>query len=185
MKSYIKYKELSESIKEEIGRFHEMRRAEKPDCTLEEAMERWFDERFDAWIGSKAGNESPSGKRRHFRVEIEVPVRIYETLIENHSVDDGSLELIGTIVNISRGGIYFRSGTPIDVSSIIKVEVDFSEIDGEIGPIEALAMVVRVDPLEKGQFGIGVMFSSIYDEYRNNLDVFIFKNLAYYIYTAS
>jgi hypothetical protein len=50
--------------------------------------------------------------------------------------------------------------------------------------IEALAMVLRVDRLPDDSYGVGVIFSSIYDEHKQKLDVFVFKNLAYYIYSS-
>ena len=45
-------------------------------------------------------------------------------------------------------------------------------------------MVVRCDPVENDHFGIGLMFSSVYDEDKMTLDLFIFKNLAYFMYSA-
>ncbi len=91
---------------------------------------------------------------------------------------------MGTLVNISKGGFYFSSPRPIEISSIIKVRIDLSNIDGDISNIEALAMVMRVDRMPDGNYGVGVMFSSIYDENREKLDIFIFKNLAYYIVSS-
>ena len=44
-------------------------------------------------------------------------------------------------------------------------------------------MVMRVDKINTKSYGVGVMFSSIYDEHREKLDLFILKNLAYYIHS--
>jgi len=36
----------------------------------------------------------------------------------------------------------------------------------------------------RGRFGIGVMFSSIYDDNRESLELFIFKHLAYRMHAS-
>jgi hypothetical protein len=71
---------------------------------------------------------------------------------------------------------------PFEVSSIIRLVVDLSVVDSELSSVDALAMVVRVDKSAEG-YGIGVMFSSIYDENKKNLNIFILKNLSYYLYS--
>ena len=89
---------------------------------------------------------------------------------------------MGTVVNISRGGLYFRSIKPIGESNVIKVIIDMSEAEDDMPQIEAIAMVIRCEHLESDEFGIGLMFSSIYQDDRETLNMFIFKNLSYYLY---
>jgi hypothetical protein len=133
----------------------------------------------------KASDRRAAVRRKHFRLDIEVPVRIVETLIESSSDETEAFDFVGTLVNISKGGFYFKFSQPIEISSIIRVHIDLSMMDADLKDIEALAMVVRVDRLSDDTYGVGVMFSSIYDEHREKLEMFIFQNLAYYIYRNS
>ena len=211
-RNYIKYEELSSEIKKEIERYFEEIRAVGKSASREEAMLLWFEKEFDTWMvqnyagrdkrvrrlverrrhprvevdPEKTGKRGPdrraSVRRRHFRLDIEVPVRVVETLIESSSDETEAFDFVGTLVNISKGGFYFNFGQPIEISSIIRVHIDLSAVDEDLRDIEALAMVVRVDRLSSDNYGVGVMFSSIYDEHREKLEMFIFQNLAYYIY---
>lgn len=122
-------------------------------------------------------------RRKKYRLDIEVPVRIVETLIESSSDDREAIDFIGTLVNISRGGFYFRSAKEFEPSSIIRVNIDLSKLDPDLRDIEALAMVIRSERLTPEYYGVGVMFSSIYHEAKEKLDTFIFKHLAYYVYS--
>ena len=210
-KHNIKYEALSSEIKKEIELFYTGLRKHNDGLSLEEAMSSWFEKEFDLWMvrnypagpkdrrmaerrksvriepGKNDGGKSDrrqAPRRKKFRIDIEVPVEIVETLIESSSDDKGAIDFVGTLVNISKGGFYFSSPRPIEISSIIKVRIDLSNIDGDISNIEALAMVMRVDRMPDGNYGVGVMFSSIYDENREKLDIFIFKNLAYYIVSS-
>lgn len=182
-KRSIKYEKLSSSIKKEIEQYYNQEK-ERKNFTMEEAMFHWFEEKFDRWLIDTYAKDKAGNKRKHHRLDIEIPVRIVETLIESASDDSEAFDFLGTILNISRGGLYFRSGKPIEKSSIIKVNVDLSAVDKDLENIEALAMVVRLDKLEAGSYGVGVMFSSIYDEHQECLDFFIFKNVAYHIYSS-
>lgn len=175
----IKYAKLSKEIKNEIESFHN-ELADK-DITLEEAMFKWFEERFDDWIHGKYAHKEKKDKRKYFRLEIEIPVMIIETLIESSKDESQAIDFVGTILNISRGGLYFRSKSYIEVSSIIMVKIDLSSIDKELKDIEALAMVMRSDKLNNEEYGIGIMFSSIYDDHKENLNIFILKNIAHHI----
>ncbi|HPI15686.1 MAG: PilZ domain-containing protein [Spirochaetota bacterium] len=211
-RNYIKYEELSSEIKKEIEHYFEEIRAAGKSASREEAMLLWFEKEFDTWMvqnyagrdkrdrrlverrrhprvevdPEKTGKRGPdrraSVRRRHFRLDIEVPVRVVETLIESSSDETEAFDFVGTLVNISKGGFYFNFGQPIEISSIIRVHIDLSAVDEDLRDIEALAMVVRVDRLSSDNYGVGVMFSSIYDEHREKLEMFIFQNLAYYIY---
>lgn len=175
----IKYAKLSKEIKNEIELFHNELGGK--GINLEEAMFKWFDERFDDWIHSKYGNKEKKDKRKFFRIEIEIPVMIVDTLIESSKDESQAIDFAGTILNISRGGLYFRSKNYIEVSSIIMVKIDLSSLDKELSSIEALAMVIRCDKLNDEEYGIGVMFSSIYDDHKENLNLFILKNIAHHI----
>lgn len=183
MKKSIKYERLSKDVMKEIEMFHAKEREKDRKLTIEDAMYRWFEEKFDEWIKEKYCKNNISNKRKHFRLDIEIPVKIVETLIESSSDESVAIDFVGTILNISKGGLYFISERVIEVSSIIKVLIDLSSIDNELDNIEALAMVARIDELEDGKYGIGVMFSSIYNDHKEHLDLFIFKSIAYHIYT--
>jgi len=184
MKNSINYSELNNEIKREVERFLELSRKESPEMSLEDATLQWFDRKFDAWMLEKYNRDRKS-KRKHFRFDIEIPVKVVERLIDSDSPDSEELDYVGTILNISRGGFYFKSAENINPSSIIRVVIDLSSIDPGLGGVEALAMVVRSDRINGDGHGVGVMFSSIYDEDRQNLDVFIFKNVAYHFYTRA
>ena len=178
----IKYEQLSGEIKEEISRFHERKMTEGGRHTIEDSMRSWFETCFDSWIETRF---APGDfKRKFHRVDVELPIHVVDTLIESEAGDDGDIDLLGTIVNISRGGLFFRSRRSFELSSIIKVVIDLSCVDPELSRIEALAMVVRCDSVDDGHFGIGLMFSSVYDDDKMTLDLFIFKNLAYFMYSA-
>ncbi len=214
-RNYIKYEDLSSEIKKEIERFYEEKKSGSEALSMEDAMLMWFEKEFDVWmVQNYAGRDKrdrrieerrrhprveikpePQKKgdkdrraavrRKHFRLDIEVPVRIVETLIESSSDETEAFDFVGTLVNISKGGFYFKFSQPIEISSIIRVHIDLSMMDADLKDIKALAMVVRVDRLSDDTYGVGVMFSSIYDEHREKLEMFIFQNLAYYIYRNS
>ena len=183
MKNIIKYEKLSKRIKDEIKSYYELTRETSKNLTLEDAMTLWFKECFEDWIKENYAFTENSEKRKHFRIDIEIPVKIVDTLIESHDKDSIDVNLAGTILNISRGGLYFVSTKHIEPSSIVMTRIDLSSIDPELYDVEALAMVVRSKQLDDGKYGIGLMFSSIYDNHKENLDLFIFKNVAYYIYS--
>ncbi|MBN2160517.1 MAG: PilZ domain-containing protein [Spirochaetes bacterium] len=180
---YIKYEKLSNEIKDAIKEYHKSLSAVKSDASFDESIAEWFAQKFDEWLMAKYSQPGQVSRRKHFRLEVEVPIRIIDTLIESSSDDKHAMEFVGKIVNISRGGLYFMYAKPIEVSSIIKVMIDFSEKDRELGGVEALAMVIRSDRLDDNSYGIGIMFSSIYGDSKEKLDLFILKNLSYYIYS--
>jgi hypothetical protein len=205
----IKFEELSSDIKKEIEKFWARQKEFGDPCTMEQAMTQWFEEEFDIWMvmnfSSKLkGERRAAERRRHlrldveeekktdrrntprrrkFRLDIEVPVKIVETLIESSSEEREAIDFIGTLVNISRGGFYFRSAKSFEPSSIIRVCIDLSRLDAELREVEALAMVIRSEKISPEYWGVGVMFSSIYHDAKEKLDTFIFKHLAYYVYS--
>jgi hypothetical protein len=181
--TYIKYEKLSSEIKKEIGNYHKLKTESMSEASIDESMQEWFEQKFDEWLINRYNKPGDTSRRKHFRLDVEVPIRIIDTLIESSSDDQHALEFIGKIVNISRGGLYFKSTLPIEVSSIIKVLIDFSGVDSELNGVEALAMVIRADRVKDKEYGIGIMFSSIYGQNRERLDLFILKNLSYYIYS--
>ncbi len=179
-KTFISYHDLNDEIKREIDRIVEKSKKEGDELDFESAALVWFDTSFDEWIQKKYATGKKNG-RKHFRMDIEIPVRIVERLIDADGNEAEEIDFVGKIINISRGGFYFHSAEHINASSIIRVVIDLSSIDENLTEVEALAMVVRSEKLEGKGFGIGVMFSSIYDESKKNLDVFIFKNVAYHL----
>ncbi len=183
MKKQIKYEKLSKEIKKEVETFFNSIKSKDEKFTIEDAMYKWFNESFENWISKKYGKEKESEKRKFFRLDIEIPVKIVETLIESSKEESNEIGFVGTIMNISRGGLYFKSKNHIEPSSIVMTKIDLSAMDSELGNIEALAMVVRSDKLSDKEYGIGLMFSSIYGKHKENLDLFIFMNIAYHIYS--
>ncbi len=181
--SFIKYEKLSSEIKEEISKYHNSVVATASEAAFDESMAEWFENRFDEWLLTRYSSGDQLGRRKFFRLEVEIPIRIIDTLIESSRDDKHAMEFVGKIVNISRGGLYFKSANPIEISSIIKVIIDFSGVDKDLNEVEALAMVIRSDKLPEDDYGIGIMFSSIYESNKERLDLFILKNLSYYIYS--
>jgi hypothetical protein len=180
--SYIKYEDLSSDIKNEILGYHRSTAPSSSEASMDESVAEWFDKKFDEWLIRKYSGRGEDSRRRHFRLDVEIPIRIIDTLIESSSEDHHAMEFVGKIVNISRGGLYFKYGKPIELSSIIKVVIDFRNVDKELSDVEALAMVIRADRIRDEDFGIGIMFSSIYGAEKDKLDLFILKNLSYYLY---
>jgi hypothetical protein len=183
MRKKIKYEKLSKEIKNEIESFFEKKKQSEKDISIEDAMEIWFNESFEDWIKNKYAGSSEAEKRRNCRIDIEIRVKIIDTLIESSKGDAEDIGIIGTIINISRGGLFFKSEKHIEPSSIVMTKIDLSEVDSELGNIEALAMVMRSQKINDREYGIGLMFSSIYNEHKENLDLFVFRNLAYHIYS--
>ncbi|HOO73248.1 MAG TPA: PilZ domain-containing protein [Spirochaetota bacterium] len=184
MKGNIKFEKFSSEIRKEIESFRSDAQKKGEEKSLEEAMVQWFDSSFDQWVIKRFNLEPVNNKRRHFRLNVEIPIRIIETLIESSHEDKEAHDLVGNIINISKGGLYFKYRWPIEISSIIKVQIDLPSIDKDLDRIEALAMVVRMDKVSRDEYGIGVMFSSIYDSDKFNLDLFILNNLSYHLYTG-
>ncbi len=184
MKGDIKFQKLSSEIRKEIEHFHGEKASRGETVSLDESMADWFDHQFEAWVLRRFKIDSGSNKRKHFRLNVEIPIRIIETLIESSTDEKEALDLVGNIMNISKGGLYFKYRWPIELSSIIKVQIELPVVDRDLEKVEALAMVVRVDQVGRDEYGIGLMFSSIYDTDRFNLDVFILNNLSYHLYTG-
>ncbi len=184
MKNYIKYEELSHSIKAEIERNFNNEKKKNNNLKIEDVMHKWFDESFDSWVQEHLNRDQKDDKREYYRLDIEIPVRIIETLIESSKEESTAMEFVGTIINISRGGLYFKSDRYVEVSSIIKVKIDLTKVDKQLKDVEALAMVLRSEKLNENEYGIGIMFSSIYDENKENLDLFIFRNIVHYIHLS-
>ncbi len=183
MKKRIKYKSLSKNIRKEIEKYHEKLGARDKNLEIEDTMVQWFNDCFEGWLGSKYAGKRASEKRNFFRLDIEIPVKIVDTLIESSEKDSAEIGLVGTILNISRGGLYFKSRNPIEPSTVVMTNIDLSTVDSELKNIEALAMVMRSEKIDDTAYGIGLMFSSIYDDHKENLDLFIFSNVAYHIHS--
>ena len=106
--SYIKYEKLSSDIKAEIDHFHKSLSSTESEPSFDESITEWFEKKFDEWLISKYSNTDGPSRRKHFRLDVEVPIRIVDTLIESSSDDQHAMEFVGKIVNISRGGLYFK-----------------------------------------------------------------------------
>ncbi len=178
MIKHIKYENLSDEIKQEIDTFKTEKKYE-----MDTALDHWFKDEFENWLIERYGISDT--KRKHFRLDVELPIKIIDTLIESTGEDKDAMNLVGKVLNISKGGLYFRYSAPIELSSIIKVVIELKSEKGPTTEIEALAMVVRADKLEEKIYGIGVMFSSLQNTNKESLEVFILKNLAYHLYPGA
>ncbi len=177
MIKYVKYEDLSAEIKGEIEKFKN-----ENAISYEEALESWFKHEFDNWLITSY--KKSDTKRKHYRLDVEIPIKIVDTLIETATDDIEAKAYIGKVVNISKGGLYFKYDKPIELSSIIKVVIDLSEIDQQLKDVEALAMIVRADKMDT-DYGIGVLFSSIQGEHKESLEIFILKKLAFHMYPGA
>lgn len=170
----IGYTELSNEIKKEFNNYLIKNKYSINDIDCDEILSKWFEEEFEIWYLKNYENNS---KRKNIRIDIDIPVTVIDTLVDNQADQEIESMIFGEMLNLSRGGLYCTSKAPIKKGSIIKVKIDVSKTDPDINEIEALAMVVRVDDLEKDIFGIGLMFSSVYENEKNELDTFIFKRI--------
>lgn len=179
----IKYEKLSSELKQEIEKFHKqyIQEINDDDINIKESIDLWFEKHFEDWLNANYSVEK-NQKREYARVDIELPIKVVDTLVDGVDHDQFGLDFIGTATNISRGGLYFNTNKPIEKSSIIKVIVDMSSIDQSLENINALAMVMRVEKIDDDNYGVGIMFSSIDEEKQSTLDTNIFKNFAYFLY---
>jgi hypothetical protein len=183
MKDKIKYEKLSQAIKSELNEYYKKEIERDDGLSMEDVMFHWFDKYFDKWIREKYTKDlNKDDKRKFFRLDIEIPVRIIKTIVESTKEETDLIDFVGTVINISKGGLYFKSKKYIEISSVIIVKIDLSAVDKKLSDVEALAMVIRADKMHKNEYGIGLMFSSIYDKHKENLDLFIFRNVAHYIH---
>ncbi len=178
----ITYQNLSDEIKQEIEQYHEASVKKGLARSMNDSLSEWFELCFEKWLIDRECNLEEN-KRNAIRLNVELPVRIAETLIENSDgVTDEDDLLLGTIVNIGRGGLFFRSSKPIKRSSIVRVGIDLSHIDPNLSEVQALAMVSRCEKIGDDSYGVGLVFSSIYDaDQKKSLDMFIFTRLAFYM----
>jgi hypothetical protein len=203
MKKIIKYEDLYQPIKDEIMKYYKNKKASNSKLKLEDAMEQWFSDEFEGWMDDHATKSDRRFKqerrnkhlsvaenrrreirrkmlrRKNLRFNIELPVKVAKTIQKASS--DASLvsEYMGTCENISGGGLYFKSKVPLDVSSVIRVVLDFSNIGKGFENVVANAMVVRVVKLSNGEYGISMMFSMVEGQDKANLNSQIFKSLAF------
>lgn len=175
---YIKYEKLSEELKSEIDSFHQ--KEGNPGDSLDTSLKKWFTLHFDQWLRKHVAKEEEN-KRKFYRLQVELPVSIVEKLIDSSSEDEDGQHIVGHAIDISRGGLYFTFDEPLEPSSIIKVKIDLLSDMNDPLQVEALAMVVRCDPIQKG-YGVGIMFSSIYEKGRESIDLFLLQQLALYMY---
>jgi len=142
MKKRVTFEDLSKDIKEAIEAYRVAESGSDAPIDREQAMDAWFRERFESWIADRMGTAEGENKRRHHRFDIELPLSISDTIIESSGEEPHVSDLLGTIVNISRGGFYFFAPRAVPVSSILRVTIDFSGFDPGLGSIEALAVLV-------------------------------------------
>lgn len=176
----IKYEQLSSEVKEEVERYHEKLVASGASTSIEDSMNKWFETSFDGWINNRFAS-SEKNVRKFQRIDVELPIMVVDTLVESGPDGDPELDIVGNIVNISRGGLFFKSNRPFEVSSIVKVVINMKGTDLSVSEVEALAMVMRCEDSGASEWGVGLMFSTIYDDQQKSLDTFIFKNLAFFL----
>ncbi|MBN2436220.1 MAG: PilZ domain-containing protein [Spirochaetes bacterium] len=179
MNNMICFNKLSNIIQNEIIEYHEKKVRSGNTKDINDSVKQWFDNCFEQWLRNKGYVGDKENKRMFTRIEIEIPLKVSQTLIDDDETD--SPEILTRILNISRGGMFFRSPVPFKISSIIKVEICLSDVEEIWYDIEALAMITRCVKISDNVFGVGVTFSSIYNESMDSLSLFIFKHLVYYI----
>ena len=203
MEKIFKYEDLYQPIKDEIKKYYEKKKISNKKLQLEDAMEQWFCDKFEDWMDdhatksdrrykndrrskslSVAENKRMESRRRaqrrkNLRFNIELPVKIAETIQEAASDASTIRDYMGKSENISDGGLYFKSKVPLKVSSVIQVILDFSKIGKDFENIVANAMVVRSSKLPNGEYGISMMFSKVDEQDKVNLNYQIFKSLAF------
>lgn len=178
----IPYESLSKEIKNEIEHFHEQKVRKGFARDLRATTKEWFDTHFEEWVVQNNPLFTTEGQRKNIRIDIELPLTVADTLIDNEQSAAQEFDIVGNIQNISRGGLYFKTDTPYNASTILKLRIDFSTLDPAFPEVEALAMVVRCDQLSDSVYGVGVAFSSVYDDERDTINMFIFKQLIRYIH---
>lgn len=203
MGKIIKYEDLFEPIKKAVNGYFKAKSAAEKNLDFEHAMLQWFTEEFDAWmdlhaaksdrradkdrrkgssnIGKDRRKESRRSvqRRKNTRFNIELPVKLAETVQEATRESEKIEEIMGTSENIRGGGLYYISGEPMKPSSVIRVVLDFSKIDPASGSITASAMVVRSEKLRNGGYGVSLMFSKVDEKEKPDLNHMIFKSLAF------
>ena len=204
MEKIFKYENLYQPIKDEIKKYYENKKASNKKLQLEDAMKQWFCDKFEDWMDdhvtksdrrykTERRNKSLSvaenrrmearrkaQRRKNLRFNIELPVKLAETIRKAASDASTIRDCMGSSENISDGGLYFKSKVPLKVSSVIKVILDFSKIGkGFENIIIANAMVVRTSKLPNGEYGISIMFSKVDEQDKSNLNYQIFKSLAF------
>ena len=92
---------------------------------------------------------SENPKRQHERADVNK---------DFESIDDFIAEYV---TNISEGGVFIRSKTPLPVGT--KVNLKFTVIVDDFETVEGEGEVVRVD-MTPGNMGMGVAFTKIKEE---------------------
>lgn len=168
------YSDLSSSIKEEFNNYISEKGYSINDIDIDSELDKWFEQEFEDWYLKKYENDN---KRKNIRINIDLPVIVSDTLIDSETDEEIESEIFGEMLNLSRRGLYFRSSVPVKKSSIIKVKLTLDEEHYSEDVVEALAMVVRIDNLDNGEYGLGLMFSTVYDGNQNKINTFVFKRL--------
>jgi hypothetical protein len=181
IENIISYESLSEDIQKEVESYHDSNVKNGVAADMKSSINDWFNSKFELWLLTHYDISVDKNKRKNIRINIELPVRIVESLIETDHVTKSDSDLVGTVTNISRGGLFFRSNQRHEPSSILKLHMDLKSVHDTLHEIEALAMVMRCIELEDNSFGIGVSFNSIFHDDVNLLNLFIFSQLVEFI----
>lgn len=203
MEKIFKYEDLYQPIKDEIKKYYENKKTSNNKLQLKDAMEQWFSDEFEDWMDDHATKSDrrykeerrnknlsvvenrrmefrrKAQRRKNLRFNIELPVKLAETIQEEASDASAIRDFMGTSENICDGGLYFKSKVPLKVSSVIQVILDFSKIGKGFENIIANAMIVRTSKLPNGEYGISMMFSKVDEQDKANLNYQIFRSLAF------
>lgn len=107
-------------------------------------------------------------KRRYVRVSISQPIRVKELDFENSNIYNG------TSKNICVGGILFENSGPLELGTLIKIQVS---VQSSADPVFLIGNVVRVEQFDDGKYDIGVTTSfKELDKIATNEVVEILKN---------
>lgn len=169
-------------MREAITDYRERKAAQGRPMTVREATVRWLDRYYDSWLRSQIGapaadhsGATGSEKRRHPRIPIEISAyyRVLWTPQRDSPTDDALTEK-ARIENISAGGLYFVTGRPYPISTLVEIQF---ELPGVPDSIVAFAMVVWRKETSVGRFGHGLHFSHIEAEMTDLIQEAIMERL--------
>jgi len=125
-------------------------------------------------IYARKSTEEAPGKRRHPRVEVRIPSKVY-------GKSNSESPISGTITNMSEGGAFLECADKIEIGEEIVIEIRFNEaqlFEGVVVPEEERGPVPAETPevstirwVDKGESttGFGIEFKGLQSDKRDFL----------------
>lgn len=130
-------------------------------------------------VGVRVGNDlGPRSRLSLMKQVTEVREHLRVETCERCWVETDSVTLYARLVNISAGGAFVRTATPIPKGTAARVRWSLGEGSAEI---ETEAVVAWVRPIASGDedpAGMGLCFSTLATEDRGLIDAFVAEQLA-------